>query len=71
MGISFKDLSVLIAHKSQVAMGDVREILSILSDVIVEDQSIIEMLLENGYRRLEEKKSYSEQTVNATAQNSF
>ena len=64
MSTSFKDLGVLIAHieekKSQVAYGDIREILSIISEAMVEDPYIIGMLLKNGQRRLEEKKDECE-----------
>jgi hypothetical protein len=38
--------------KSQVKVGDVREILAILSDMIVEDPNLLLLLTKNGISRV-------------------
>lgn len=37
--------------KSQVGIGNIREIISILSEIMAEDKSVVEMLLENGRKK--------------------
>lgn len=53
---SIKELASLIAKseslKHEASIGDVREILSILSDLSVRHESVVDVLLRNGVRRL-------------------
>ena len=65
--LSLEDLATLVAEtegrKSQATIGDIREVISIISDLIFTDPEIIESLRKNGERRFlktlkkKEKKS--------------
>jgi hypothetical protein len=65
--MTLKDLATLVAEtegrKSQATIGDIREVISIISDLIFTDPEIIESLRKNGERRFlktlkkKEKKS--------------
>lgn len=45
------------AKLKQVSVGNMREILAIVSDLIVEDASVLEALLANGRRRAKRKSA--------------
>jgi hypothetical protein len=53
--MTIKKLASLIAKKEgkkkQARIGDIREILSILSDLCVKDSGVVIALINNGYRR--------------------
>lgn len=56
-----KELARLEGKKSQARIGDIKEILSILSDFIyeenhIDDDSVYTLLWENGYKRTQRKK---------------
>jgi len=50
-----KDLASHIANKeskkSQVKIGDVREILSIISDLAIKEPIVLSLFIENGLKR--------------------
>lgn len=57
---TMKDLATAIAKqegkKTQARIGEVREILSVLSDMIYLDSVLIELLINNGKKRAKKKK---------------
>ena len=58
--MTLKDLAVEIAKiegkKSEARIGDIREILSILSDLSWADPRVYELIINNGGRRSKKKK---------------
>lgn len=52
---TMKDLASHIANKeskkSQVKIGDVREILSIISDLAIKEPIVLSLFIENGLKR--------------------
>jgi hypothetical protein len=58
--MEFHELASILAKeegkKHQATIGDIREILSILSEIMAEDEKVVEMLLENGRRKISEHK---------------
>lgn len=56
---TMKDLATAIAKaegkKTQARIGEVREILSLLSDMVYLDTELIELLIKNGKRRAKKK----------------
>jgi hypothetical protein len=49
-------IAVCEGKKSQVKVGDVREITAIISDLVVKYPGVIAALIENGLKRASKKK---------------
>ncbi len=61
--MTIRELATEIAKregkKSQVSVGNVREILGHISDLVVSDPSSLNAIMANGYRRAKRKKKRS------------
>jgi len=57
--MKLNELASLVAKKEgkkkQVLIGDIREVIGIFSELIVQDPSVLELLIKNGKRRLKIK----------------
>jgi hypothetical protein len=58
--MNIRELASAIAKresgKSNVKIGDIREIIAILADYIVEDPDLLVVMLEHGIKRLKKQK---------------
>lgn len=52
-----QELALKENGKSQAKMGDIKQIVSILSDMVVKDPSVIATLIANGLKRAKKKKA--------------
>jgi len=57
--MKLNELASLVAKKEgkkkQVLIGDIREVIGIFSELVVQDPSVLELLIKNGKRRLKIK----------------
>lgn len=58
--MQIRELASLVAkkegHRSQSRIGDIREILSILSDLSYDSQEVIHAIVQNGIQRAKRRK---------------
>ncbi len=58
--MNIRELASAIAKreggKSNVKIGDIREIIAVLSDYIVDDPDLLVVMLEHGIKRLKKQK---------------